>query len=276
MNVEELLNSEGVPFIPKGKDYVISCLNPDHPDKNPSMRVDQITGIFNCFSCEFKGNLFTHFGLRPNILQMKRELLVRKIRDKRVESIGMAMPPNALPYLGDWRNIRPETYAKFEAFECYDAPFTGRIVFPLKSISGNIVGFNGRHTTGGIPKYLIDPVGAKLPIFPSKIEPINASVMLVEGIYDMLNLHDKGLTNAACCFGTKNINEDKLSLFRLQGVEHADIFFDGDDAGQKAAIKLKSMCENVGFTTRNVSLKDTDPGELSLPTVQKLKKRLYG
>ena len=37
--------------MPKGKDYVVSCLNPEHDDKNPSMRIDQITGIFNCFSC---------------------------------------------------------------------------------------------------------------------------------------------------------------------------------------------------------------------------------
>ena len=32
MNVEELLQSKSVPFMPKGKDYVVSCLNPEHDD----------------------------------------------------------------------------------------------------------------------------------------------------------------------------------------------------------------------------------------------------
>ena len=73
MNVEELLQSKQVPFLPKGKDYVVSCLNPEHDDNNPSMRVDQITGIFHCFSCGYKGNLFVHFGnlvLRLQLLEL--------------------------------------------------------------------------------------------------------------------------------------------------------------------------------------------------------------
>ena len=61
MNVEELLQSKHVPFMPKGKDYVVSCLSPEHDDSNPSMRIDQITGIFHCFSCGYKGNRFCAF-----------------------------------------------------------------------------------------------------------------------------------------------------------------------------------------------------------------------
>jgi len=49
VNVEELLRSKDIPYIPKGKDFVVSCLNPEHADRNPSMRIDQVTGIFNCF-----------------------------------------------------------------------------------------------------------------------------------------------------------------------------------------------------------------------------------
>ena len=59
MNVEDLLIKQNVSYIPKGADFEVSCLNPEHPDRNPSMRIDRITGVFNCFSCEFKGNLFT-------------------------------------------------------------------------------------------------------------------------------------------------------------------------------------------------------------------------
>ena len=50
MNVQELLESKQIHFIPKGKDFVVRCLNPEHEDRNPSMRIDPIDGRFNCFS----------------------------------------------------------------------------------------------------------------------------------------------------------------------------------------------------------------------------------
>ena len=274
MNVEELLQSKHVPFMPKGKDYVVSCLSPEHDDNNPSMRIDQITGIFHCFSCGFKGNVFVHFGEKASFLHLRRELVKKKIREKRAESVGLPFPRSALPYVGNWRNIKPETYRKFEAFQEHEA-FVGRIVFPIRDISGRIVAFNARHMTGGTPKYLISPPGARMPLFPAKIDPIQASVILVEGIYDMINLHDKGLTNAVCCFGTRNINEEKLSILRLQGIEEAIVFFDGDEAGQTAAAKVQEMCENVDLLTRNINVVDIDPGALTENQVEKLKDKLY-
>ena len=274
MNVEELLQSKHVPFMPKGKDYVVSCLNPEHDDNNPSMRIDQITGIFHCFSCGYKGNVFVHFGEKASFLHLRRELVKKKIREKRAESVGLPFPRSALPYVGNWRNIKPETYRKFEAFQEHEA-FVGRIVFPIRDISGRIVAFNARHMTGGTPKYLISPPGARMPLFPAKIDPIQASVILVEGIYDMINLHDKGLTNAVCCFGTRNINEEKLSILRLQGIEEAIVFFDGDEAGQTAAAKVQEMCENVDLLTRNINVVDIDPGALTENQVEKLKDKLY-
>ena len=274
MNVEELLQSKNVPFIPKGKDFVVSCLSPEHDDNNPSMRIDQITGIFHCFSCGFKGNVFVHFGEKASFLHLRRELVKKKIREKRAESVGLPFPRSALPYVGNWRNIKPETYRKFEAFQEHEA-FVGRIVFPIRDISGRIVAFNARHMTGGTPKYLISPPGARMPLFPAKIDPIQASVILVEGIYDMINLHDKGLTNAVCCFGTRNINEEKLSILRLQGIEEAIVFFDGDEAGQSAAAKVQEMCENVDLLTRNINVVDVDPGALTENQVEKLKDKLY-
>jgi DNA primase len=274
MNVEELLVSKDIVYIPKGGDYEVHCLNPEHPDRNPSMRVDRITGIFNCFSCNFKGNLFTLFGEKVNQLQASRDLLKRKIRAKTAESIGLAFPSDCVPYTGNWRNIKPETYKKFEAFQNHETDHIGRIVFPVRDISGRIVAFNGRHTTGGTPKYLVSPHKAKMPLFPI-VKPILGSVILVEGIYDMINLHDKGLDNAVCSFGTQTINEDKISMLKIQGVDKVDIFMDGDEAGQTAAKKIQTMCDSLALSHRNVYLKDTDPGALTENQVQKLRKKLY-
>ena len=274
MNVEELLQTKDIQYVPKGADFEVRCLNPKHEDKHPSMRIDKVTGIFNCFSCDFKGNLFTLYGERVNLLQQKRDLLIKKIKNKVAESIGLAFPTSFIPYEGDWRNIKPETYKKFEAFTCHDKDYVGRVLFPIRDISGRISAFNGRHMSGGLPKYLISPAGAKMPLFP-QVHPIKGTVILVEGIFDMLNLYDKGLTNTICCHGTRNVNEDKLSVLRIQGIEEVYIFFDGDEPGQKAAESIKIMCENLDLATKNICLDDSDPGELTAAQVEGLTRRLY-
>ena len=58
MTVEELLVEEKIQFKVSPADFVVKCLNPEHDDTNPSMRIDKITGVYNCFSCGFKGNIF--------------------------------------------------------------------------------------------------------------------------------------------------------------------------------------------------------------------------
>jgi len=274
MNVEDLLQAKNIEYIPKGGDFVIRCINPDHEDRNPSLRIDRITGIYNCFSCNAKGNIFTHFKEKPNELQVRRESLKKKIRLKASESVGLSIPVDAHPYEGSWRGINPETYRRFEAFESLQQDFRGRLVFPIRNISGHIVAFNGRHMSDGVPKYLISPPHAKIPLFP-QATPYRGSIILVEGIFDMLNLHDKGLTNTVCSHGTRNVNKLKLSLLKIQGVGKLYIFFDGDTAGQEAASSVKDLCEEVGIISTNIHIKHKDPGELSLPQIIKLKEQIY-
>lgn len=276
MDVEDLLKSNQIPYIPKGKDFVVSCLNPEHADRNPSMRIDQVTGIFNCFSCEFKGNLFSHFGQKPNRMEIKRQLLKKKIAEVRAQTVGLQMPEGYMPYVGNWRNIKPETYTDFEAFIHVGSDFSGRICFPVRDRTGEIVAFVSRTTTDQQPKYLNSPRGAKMPLFPV-VEPIQNKIILVEGIFDVLNLHDKGLTNAVCCFGVKNVTEEKLEVLSVQGIEGIDIFLDNDEAGQKAAQKIQELCEKVGLISRKVSFgsKELDAGALAQTQVEKLRNKLY-
>lgn len=276
MNVEDLLKSKSIPYIPKGKDFVVSCLNPEHPDRNPSMRIDQVTGIFNCFSCQYKGNLFTYFGEKANKMEIRRQLLKKKIDEVRSESIGLQMPEKAMPYVGNWRNIRPETYKDFEAFIHPSKDFVGRICFPVRDRTGRIVAFQARSTGDQQPKYLNSPPGAKMPLFPV-VEPIQGRILLVEGIFDVLNLHDKGLTNAVCCFGVKNVTEEKLQVLSVAGIEGVDVFLDNDEAGQTGSAKVRELCEKVGLDSRNIAFgdKSLDAGALVQSQVDKLKSKLY-
>jgi len=276
MLVEELLRSQDIEFRQSGKDYLIRCLNPDHEDRNPSLRIDKTTGIFNCLSCGHSGNLFYHFGEKPNWLQIRREKLKVLIKDKLAETSGYTIPANAVPFDQEWRGISAETFSKFEAFQHNNSEYIGRVVFPIRSITGNIVAFCGRHQGQAGPKYLFHPEGAKLPLFPV-VKPIQGRIILVEGIFDMLNLHDKGLTNAVCAFGVNKLSVDKVNILKIQGVQGVDLLFDMDDAGKLGAEKAKDLLESndIAATVRTLAAAK-DPGDLTASQVIKLKETLYG
>jgi len=279
MTVEELLQERKIDYKLSPADAIVKCLSPDHDDSNPSMRIDRITGVFNCFSCGFKGNLFNHFDAPSNPLDIRREKLRRKVEEKRSSSVGLKMPKNFMPYVGNWREITPESYKLFDAFLHPDKPFTGRISFPIKDLTGRIVAFNCRtQSPTDVPKYLIHPPKALLPLYPARVRPIKGRVILVEGIFDMLNLHDKGLENAVCCFGTRNIDVDKLKLLKMQGVSAVDILFDPDEAGQEAATRVAELCEIAELLSKNIRLPVQlgDAGALNKVKVKELKETLYG
>jgi DNA primase len=257
MKVVDLLQERKLDFKVSGRDYLVKCLNPDHEDKNPSMRIDNITGVYNCFSCGFKGNLFKLFGAPSNYLDVKRQRLTDAIEEKRSSSVGLPFPKGYTPYVGNWRSIKPESYKHFDAFLHHETQFVGRVVFPIRDITGKVVAFNGRHMTLS--------------------EKLKGRAILVEGIFDMLNLFDKGLSNVICCFGTNNVDSDKLSILKMQDIMGVDIIFDGDDPGQKAAENVKILAERAGLITRNVNLgQNVDPGSLTEQQVKNLGERLYG
>ena len=229
--VEDLLTERNIPYQLSGRDVLVRCLNPDHDDKHPSMRIDRVLGVFHCFSCGYKGSLFKHYNVEVSKVGIKREKLLRLLTDLKSYGVGLSMPEGYIPFYKDWRGISKETYKKFEAFYHYDKQFSGRVNFPIKDASGRIVAFQGRDESNTLAsRYEFWPRHVKIPLYPIA-KPIQGRVILVEGIFDMLNLHDKGLTNAVCCFGANNFSSERLHLLQISGVSGLDVLFDPDEAG---------------------------------------------
>ena len=275
--VIELLDECSLNYLPSGRDYVIRCLNPEHEDKNPSMRIDQITGVFRCVSCGFSGNIFTYFNKPYSAIEMRKYKLKEKISKKLAENTGLEIPKNSLPFNEEWRGIRPETFKHFEAFTTSMKELQSRVVFPLRNIRGSITAFVGRSTiSDGKEKYKNYPTKVLLPLYPTSVKPLYGRVMLVEGIFDMLNLYDKGLTNVIVNFGVQPLTIEKLKLLKVLGVKSIDIFFDPDKAGELGSDKVKKLCEQEGLETRVVSYGDNDPGDLTFEQIKNLREKLYG
>lgn len=274
--VLELIQKNDLQFTVSGRDYLIKCLNPDHQDSNPSFRVDKVTGVAHCFACGFKTNLFKYYGVFTNLVPMKILALKEKLDALKKFGQELELPQGYTPWTKQFRGISPATLKHFGAFYTNQVEkLQDRIVFPIKDITQKTVVFVGRHTmSNGNPRYINYPSGVKIPVFPAHLPSGYSSVVLVEGLFDMLNLYDNGCENAVCVFGTNTLQNDtkqKLLPFRAQGITHIYILFDGDDAGRNAAKILKPLLEAEGFITEIVDLPDgTDPGNLDAENVRSI------
>lgn len=134
--------------------------------------------------------------------------------------------------------VRPEP----QSDKRYDR-FRGRLMFPIRSIKGETIGFGGRILGDGQPKYLNSPEtalfhkGRELYGLYEARQAIQTQgyVLIVEGYMDVICLAQHGLQNTVATLGTACTEEHLQKLFRF--TDEAVFSFDGDRAGQNAAEK---------------------------------------
>ena len=285
MTPEEILQNRGIKYSYSGGDLLVRCLNPDHEDKHPSMRIDKFSGKYNCFSCGYSGNIYKLFDIHWNLLDVRVINLLDKIR--KINKPKLHIPLGAEKVEEEYRDISVETLQHFEAFTMPgDKTWDGRIVFPIKDINDDIRCFQGRFLYSKLkPKYLTKPEGAELPLFPASPDIIEGSIILVEGLFDMLRLYDNGLTNTVCAFGVSLTSKSdkhnvrlkkRFAQYKLQGINKIYIMFDGDKAGREGANKLREALKD-NYIVEVLELDEgVDPGSLSTKDINSLRNYLYG
>ncbi|NLW90529.1 MAG: DNA primase [Syntrophomonadaceae bacterium] len=158
------------------------------------------------------------------------------------------------------RNDRRNSY--------YDL-FRARIMFPIYNQSGSVIGFGGRVLDDGMPKYLNTPdteVYSKRQnlygLYQGK-EAIRQSneVLLVEGYMDCIRMHQFGFINCVATLGTALTKEQASLMHRY--AENVIIIYDGDEAGQREALRASSILVGEGLKTSVLTLPEgKDPDEL--------------
>src|SRR5882672_243883 len=119
--------------------------------------------------------------------------------------------------------------------------FRDRIMFPIRNVRGQIIGFGGRVLDAGEPKYLNSPEtpifrkGQELyGLFEAKKNPGKPKeIIVVEGYLDVASLVQFGVENAVATLGTAMTAENIKRLTRL--TDRVIFCFDGDRAGRTAA-----------------------------------------
>ena len=126
--------------------------------------------------------------------------------------------------------------------------FRDRIMFPIRNVKGQVIGFGGRVLGAGEPKYLNSPEtplfnkGSELyGLFEARLAIRDAhSVLVVEGYMDVVALAQLGFPNAVATLGTActPIHVQKL----LRQTDTVIFSFDGDAAGRRAARRALDAC----------------------------------
>lgn len=156
--------------------------------------------------------------------------------------------------------------------EPYDA-FRDRVVFPIESVSGRVLGFGGRllGTPGkGLPKYINSPespVYRKGEVLYGMSWAKNAArregeALLVEGFMDVVSLAAAGIENAVAPLGTALTDAQAELLKRYAG--QVRILFDSDPAGLRATFRAADVLLAQGVHPSVVTLPDgEDPDSVA-------------
>ncbi len=151
--------------------------------------------------------------------------------------------------------LRAGVLTKGESGKVFDR-FRRRLMFPIADPKGNIIAFGGRIIGEGEPKYLNsaeNPVFNKsrnlygLHLAASHIRE-KGEAILMEGYIDVMSAHQFGLKNAVAPLGTA-FTEDQAKLLKRYG-QKVLLAFDGDGAGQKAALRSLEILAKQDFRIR--------------------------
>jgi len=142
--------------------------------------------------------------------------------------------------------------------------FRGRIIFPIRDISGNVIAFGGRVMDDSLPKYLNSP---ETPLYSKsnvlycldKAKEAGRKLgyfIIVEGYLDALACHQYGVQNAVATLGTA-LTDGHMRLMR-RFAQKLVLIFDPDPAGVKATLRGFDLFAGSGIKVNVVSLPNGD------------------
>ena len=137
--------------------------------------------------------------------------------------------------------------------------FRDRVMFPIRNVKGQVIGFGGRILDSGEPKYLNSP---ETPLFQKGSELYGlfearqaireaGYVLVTEGYMDVVALAQLGFPQVVATLGTActAVHVQKL----LRQTDNVVFSFDGDGAGQRAARRALDAC--LPYATDDKSVK---------------------
>ena len=144
--------------------------------------------------------------------------------------------------------------------------FRDRVIFPIKSMSGRILGFGGRilGSSKNLAKYINSPESliyqkskVLYGIYESKQSIVkNDNCFLVEGYTDVIKMHQSGISNVVASSGTA-LTENQIRLINRL-TKNITVVFDGDAAGSRAALRGIDLILSQGMNVKICNLPENE------------------
>ncbi len=213
----------------------------------------------------------------------RRYLEGRGVTEEIIKRFKLGFAPNSwdglLRYLNNTMKVSEATLEeaglvrrRAESTGVYDL-FRNRLMVPIMDDQGRVVAFGGRTLGDDQVKYLNSPEtpiyvkGQHLYGYNLAKEAIKAkdAVIVVEGYFDAISLHQFGFENAVATLGTALTEQQAKMLVRYTESKRVYLSFDSDQAGVKAVERgvetLNQIAEGVGIELKVIRIpggKDPD------------------
>ena len=179
------------------------------------------------------------------------------------------------PYLTE-RGITLETVIDFGTGFCAKGMMAGRIAIPIHNSNGQVVAYAGRYVgepNEENPKYKLPPGFRKsLDLFNidrAIKEPADRPLVIVEGFFDCMKLHQNGWRKVVALMGSSMSEaQEEIIKRHTDSNSHVVLMLDEDEAGQVArseiASRISKFCfvKTHVFKESNMQPEDLSPEEL--------------
>ncbi|PCD03189.1 DNA primase [Sphingomonas spermidinifaciens] len=243
-----MTEQQGLPFIDAVKELAQAAgLDMPEQDRRAAQKAERARSLHDAMAAAAKWYEDQLWGLGG---EEARALLDRRgVRPDTARAFGLGFAPDsrgqlrkALAEFGDAMLVECGLLIQVDGKEPYDR-FRGRLMIPIRNARGRVIAFGGRIIGAGEPKYLNSP---ETPLFDKgrtlyNLDRAGAAsrkagrVIAVEGYMDVIALAQSGFGEAVAPLGTALTEAQLERLWRMADVPI--LCFDGDAAGQKAAIR---------------------------------------
>jgi DNA primase len=258
-----LMEREGMTF-PEALEQLARAAGIDLPQRRerPSAEVDLETRMRSALDAAqafFEAQLARHEGARAYLRD-------RGYEGSFVAEAGFGMAPDAwdalvnhLRALNFSGELLEQTGLASRSERGTQIDFLrNRLTIPIHDARGRVVAFGGRIMGEGQPKYLntrdtpLFHKGGTLFGFHRAKGAMKDGALVVEGYFDVLQLHQHGIHQAVAPLGTALTDEHLKALGRF--TRRVILCFDGDAAGRRAMEKSLRMALPLGFEVRLLEL----------------------
>lgn len=259
---------------PEAVEHVASRVGIELPKRKKTTRDNEKDDLFEVID-DASEAFHQALGWGDNPAQ--KYLLDRKVPDEVVKKYGFGYAPEQWDYIitrlgrkhGEKKLEQAGLVTPRKSGSGFYDRFRNRLIIPIHSETGAVVGFGGRSLDGSDPKYLNSPESElfnksrllyNLHRTKDAMRRIDRAI-LVEGYFDAIAIDHAGVPGVVASMGT-SLTSGQASLLR-RFTTKVVIAYDGDDAGRNATLRAAPLLLAAGLTVSALDLQgEKDPDSL--------------